>query len=215
MSFRIRAGKSLGGISFSFGKSINNKPTAKEIKNKEFQKFLVKSASDLNESVFSFIKLYGYDPKQIQNDSIDLDELLIGDEAFEKFKALSLHAKEIIEKVIYSEDTGIKGKRDITDAIFELKSFVKSCPQKYHKPPQQFSYLKNTSSTIPAIPQQFRSPAEVKFEKTKRILLWIGIFIMPYIFAWFTLSKTFTKNNRIIAFGWMLFVIILMLSGKN
>ena len=198
MSFRIRAGKSLGGISFSFGKSINNKLTAKEIKNKEFQNFLVKSASDLNESVFSFIKLYGYDPKQIQNDSIDLDELLIGDEAFEKFKALSLHAKEIIEKVIYSEDTGIKGKRDITDAIFELKSFVKSCPQKYHKPPQQF-----------------RSPAEVKFEKTKRILLWIGIFIMPYIFAWFTLSKTFTKNNRIIAFGWMLFVIILMLSGKN
>ena len=62
---------------------------------------------------------------------------------------------------------------------------------------------------------KLRSPAEVKFEKTKRILLWIGIFIMPYIFAWFTLSKTFTKNNRIIAFGWMLFVIILMLSGKN
>ena len=66
MSFRIRAGKSLGGISFSFGKSINNKPTAKEIKNKEFQKFLVKSASDLNESVFDFIKLYGYDPKKFK-----------------------------------------------------------------------------------------------------------------------------------------------------
>lgn len=39
MSFRIRAGKSLGGISFSFGKSINNKLTAKEIKIKNFKIF--------------------------------------------------------------------------------------------------------------------------------------------------------------------------------
>lgn len=90
MSFRIRAGKSLGGVSFSFGKSLTDKPSAKEIKDKEFKNFLIRSSSDLNECVFSFIRLYGYDPKIIQKNSIDLDELFIGVESFDNFKKLSL-----------------------------------------------------------------------------------------------------------------------------
>lgn len=211
MSFRIRGGKSLGGVSFSFGKTLTNKPSAKEIKDKEFKNFLVKSSSDLNECVFSFIRLHGYDPKIIQKNSIDLDELFIGLESFENLKKLSLSAKDTIEKVIYSGDTGIKGKRDITDSIFDLKSFIKSIPSTYHKPPQQFEYLKNPNLSIP---NQFKSSAEIKFDKTKNILLWIGIFFMPYIFSWFTLSSNFTKKQRIIAFCWMVLVVILVSSNQ-
>ena len=35
-------------------------------------------------------------------------------------------------------------------------------------------------------------------------LLGIGIFMFPYVFAWFTLRKGYSKNLRIISFGWIL-----------
>ena len=47
------------------------------------------------------------------------------------------------------------------------------------------------------------------------ICLWIGILIMPYIFAWGTLSKNFTRLHRVIAFSWMAVVLILIITGNK
>ena len=46
-----------------------------------------------------------------------------------------------------------------------------------------------------------------KFERRVSILLGIGIFLMPYIFAWFTLREGYSKSARFISFGWLLFLV--------
>lgn len=52
-------------------------------------------------------------------------------------------------------------------------------------------------------------PFMPKFERKVSILLGIGIFLMPYIFAWFTLRDGYSKLARFISFGWLfLFVFV-------
>jgi hypothetical protein len=50
-------------------------------------------------------------------------------------------------------------------------------------------------------------PFMPKFERRVSILLGIGIFLMPYIFAWFTLREGYSKSARFISFGWLLFLV--------
>lgn len=50
-------------------------------------------------------------------------------------------------------------------------------------------------------------PFMPNFERKVSILLGIGIFIMPYIFAWFTLREGYSKSARFISFGWLLFLV--------
>lgn len=50
-----------------------------------------------------------------------------------------------------------------------------------------------------------------KFERKVSILLGIGIFLMPYIFAWFTLREGYSKPARFISFGWLLFLVFVNL----
>lgn len=50
-------------------------------------------------------------------------------------------------------------------------------------------------------------PFMPKLERKVSILLGIGIFIMPYIFAWFTLRDGYSKSARFISFGWLLFLV--------
>ncbi|MGA4853975.1 DUF4236 domain-containing protein [Acinetobacter haemolyticus] len=50
-------------------------------------------------------------------------------------------------------------------------------------------------------------PFMPKIERKVSILLGIGIFILPYIFAWFTLREGYSKPARFISFGWLLFLI--------
>lgn len=50
-------------------------------------------------------------------------------------------------------------------------------------------------------------PFMPKFERKVSILLGIGIFLMPYIFAWFTLRKGYSKPARFISFGWLLLLV--------
>lgn len=52
-------------------------------------------------------------------------------------------------------------------------------------------------------------PFMPKFERRVSILLGIGIFIMPYIFAWFTLREGYSKLARFISFGWLLFLVFI------
>ncbi|MGG6543798.1 UNVERIFIED_CONTAM: DUF4236 domain-containing protein [Acinetobacter baumannii] len=44
------------------------------------------------------------------------------------------------------------------------------------------------------------------------ILLWIGILIFPFLFAWFTLQRKYTKFEKVMAFGWLLLVLFAMVS---
>ena len=43
-------------------------------------------------------------------------------------------------------------------------------------------------------------------------LLALGIFFLPFIFAWFTLRKGHTSLSKIISFGWLLFMLV---AGNN
>lgn len=52
-------------------------------------------------------------------------------------------------------------------------------------------------------------PFMPKIERKVSILLGIGVFILPYIFAWFTLREGYSKPARFISFGWLLFLIFL------
>lgn len=42
------------------------------------------------------------------------------------------------------------------------------------------------------------------------ILLGIGIFVMPYIFSWFTLRQGYSSKSRWISFIWMMIVLIIV-----
>jgi hypothetical protein len=50
-------------------------------------------------------------------------------------------------------------------------------------------------------------PFMPKFGRKVSILLAIGICLMPYIFAWFTLREGYSKSARFISFGWLLFLV--------
>lgn len=50
-------------------------------------------------------------------------------------------------------------------------------------------------------------PFMPKLERKVSILLGIGIFLMPYIFAWFTLREGYSKPARFISFGWLLLLV--------
>lgn len=45
--------------------------------------------------------------------------------------------------------------------------------------------------------------------------LGIGIFILPWIFAWFLLRRGYSNTSRLIAFAWMLAIIIFAIVGRG
>jgi hypothetical protein len=48
-----------------------------------------------------------------------------------------------------------------------------------------------------------------------KVLFWVGVFIAPYIFAWFTLRKGNSTKSKVIAFGWLAFFAIAYLSSPE
>ena len=59
-------------------------------------------------------------------------------------------------------------------------------------------------------------PVPSEQEELKGVGFWlaIGIFLFPYIFAWFTLRKGHSAVNRILSFGW-LFLLVFAVTGKQ
>ena len=242
MSFRFGVGKKIGGVNFFLSKSIStsrantNKgivkksPTASDLKDIEFSNFLHKSQKDANELIMDFFELNGYDPSRLRRENIDIDELFENDESYEMFSELTLSLKEEIEKVAYSGDTGIQAKRDIAEKLFALKAFINRYEKKDHINPK-YDFLKQPEPQPENIPLQINTLVNESFFNLSSILnkinnnptvksiglicLWVGILIMPYIFAWCTLSKNFTKLHRVIAFSWMAVVLILMTTGNK
>lgn len=232
MVFRVGVGKKIGGINFFLGKNLssgsskkNDEPSAKEKKDSEFQNFLYNCEFDVNKLIMEFFRLNGYDPLRLQREKIDLDDLFEGEDSYQEFSELVLVTKEAIEKVVYSGDTGIQAKRDISDNFFAIKAFINRYKQREHLNPK-YAFLKEPEPQgILVEPVFLSSPKKMQSNsdylrmvvgKIGLILLWVGILIMPYIFAWFTLNKRFSKQSRIVAFGWLAVVIlIIMFSEKS
>ena len=233
MGFRFGVGKKIGGINFFISKSfstdkktitkkspVKKQPTATELKNREFSNFLHKTEKDANDLIMDFFELNGYNPARLSRENIDIDDLFEGDESYQVFSELASDLKEEIEKTAYSGDTGIQAKRDIAEKLFELKSFITKYKAKDHLNPK-YQFLKQPEleseiSAKPLVTKQINS--DIKTKKINSVLsvfLWIGIFFVPYIFSWFTLRKEFTKTNRVVAFGWMFFVLFILVTSNK
>ena len=235
MGFRIGVGKKVGGVNFFFSKSLSGStkkattkgPSATELKDKEFSDFLHKTQKDSNHLIMDFFELNGYNPSRLSKEKIDIDDLFENDESYELFSELALSLKEQIEKVDYSGDTGIQAKRDIAEKLFALKGFINRFERRDHINPK-YAFLKepeaplvqNNSSVINSlsgISSVTNNNIDILKKKKKigLVCFWLALFLMPYIFSWFTLSNKFTKKQRIIAFVWMVVVLVIVLSGNK
>jgi hypothetical protein len=67
-----------------------------------------------------------------------------------------------------------------------------------------------TYQQLPTQPHASEPP-----EKKVGVLLGIGIFFMPYIFAWLTLMKGYGKNARALSFIWMIAMAAMVLGPHN
>jgi hypothetical protein len=56
---------------------------------------------------------------------------------------------------------------------------------------------------------------EIKEEYEIGLGLGIGIFIMPYFFSWVTLKSGYSTKARVISFGWLAFIIIVLITGAE
>lgn len=56
-------------------------------------------------------------------------------------------------------------------------------------------------------------PFMPKIERKVSILLGLGVFLMPYFFAWFTLREGYSKSVRFISFGWLLFFVFVSMQN--
>ena len=235
MGFRIGVGKKVGGVNFFFSKSLSGStkkattkgPSATELKDKEFSDFLHKTQKDSNHLIMDFFELNGYNPSRLSKEKIDIDDLFENDESYELFSELALNLKEQIEKVDYSGDTGIQAKRDIAEKLFALKGFINRFERRDHINPK-YAFLKepeaplvqNNSSVINSlsgISSVTNNNIDILsiVKKIGLVCFWLALFLMPYIFSWFTLSNKFTKKQRIIAFVWMVVVLVIVLSGNK
>lgn len=238
MGFRIGVGKKVGGVNFFFSKSLsgsakkatkkatNKAPSATELKDREFRDFLHKAQKDANHLIMDFFELNGYNPSRLNRENIDIDDLFENDESYELFSELAQNLKEQIEKVDYSGDTGIQAKRDISEKLFALKGFIKKFERRDHINPK-YAFLKepealpvkSNSSVINSLSSKNLVSNNIDVlniaKKIGLACFWLAVFVMPYIFSWFTLSNKFTKKQRIIAFVWMVVVLVIVLSGKK
>lgn len=249
MVFRVGVGKKIGGFNFFLGKTISSsskkrvansprvqQPSVKDTKDKEFKDFLYKCERDTNYFIMDFFELNGYDPKRLQREEIDLDDLFAGDEAYETFSELVLSTKETIERVVYLDDTGIQAKRDIADKIFELKGFINRFKRREHVNPK-YAFLKEPEPIQQEIPPPIKKNNLINsinasiFDAINRkegqtysllgililSLFWIGIIIFPFLFAWITLDKRygFSKVSKFIAFGWLALLVYVLFFGEQ
>ena len=58
------------------------------------------------------------------------------------------------------------------------------------------------------IPNVSESYSENSAQRKVSFILMLGILIIPYIFAWFTLREGYSKSSRWISFIWMVIVLI-------
>lgn len=100
-----------------------------------------------------------------------------------------------------------------TSAFLEALAEYESVfgPRKNTIPPSVAAMLQ-ASSTDPHAPRASETDRkEPRFNVNwRRVLLFIGILLAPYIFAWFTLRRGYSKTTRIVSFAWMVAALLLI-----
>lgn len=193
-----------GPFSLSVTKSLDKKEQSSDSSTIENDKFLLKCADELNGIVVRFIELNGYEVKSLKKNKVDLDQLFGFDDKYLGFKEVFMGVKEQVEKSYYASDYHIETKREITDGIFKLRKIIKTHGLRNHVPPARYSYLKVKNK------MNFLSWGKTDVEKGLSVLFWLGVFLIPYIFSWFILRKGYSKEQKFIAFFWMIVVLIIV-----
>lgn len=57
-------------------------------------------------------------------------------------------------------------------------------------------------------------PSELKTSRG-RFFFWLGVFVLPLFWSWFTLSRKFTRRERIVAFLWLAVFGMWLLQQRN
>lgn len=110
---------------------------------------------------------------------------------------------------------GKKGTRTTVGAPGTGLSYSSFSPRKTNTSNRQNSTDNSVNrmnmAAVPNIP-----PLPLMPQKTRKVsvLLAIGIFLFPYIFAWFTLRGGHSKTARYVSFGWLLFLVFLSLQNN-
>lgn len=205
----IGVSKNIGGFRVGIGTALNTEPTAKEVKDAEFKKFLKLMGEKTFSALADFINSSGYDYNKLNKYDIDMDTLFVGSSKYDEFSSLLKELEKIIRRILEIEDYGIVAKRKISDHVYKIVDFTKDYVENYQK------YLDEGLATK-SIEIDYSALKKVKVEyKPKKVglLLGIGIFFFPYIFAWITLIPGYSKKARIISFAWLVFILFIISSA--
>ncbi|RBQ30648.1 hypothetical protein CRU92_10770 [Arcobacter sp. FW59] len=221
--------KNIGGFRFGIGTSLNSKPSNKETKDDEFKKFLALMGEKAISSLKDFLNVSGYDLNELNKHKIDLDALYVGSKKYDEFVSLTKGLERTVQRIKELEDFGLVGKRKISNEVYKLEDFVSDYVKNYDK------YLEDGLATKSIdIKQLIPESTEIKEEKPiireettqikkessilkkiLKVLLIPLIIVAPFIFAWFTLLKGFSKTARILSFIWLLIFVLSISSQKD
>lgn len=65
---------------------------------------------------------------------------------------------------------------------------------------QQRETILQQQKTTDAAPETDTTPAQ---EPRERRFFWLGVFVLPVFWSWFTLGRAFTRSDRVVAFSWL------------
>ncbi len=223
LSKNIGGGFRLGiGTRINLNQNNNNKISKKDEQEEEFITFINSMNEKSLNSIKKFIENSGYDFNKLSNYDIDLDELFVGNKKYEEFSKLVLEASKIITRTMEIKDYGVVAKRRISDKVYELVDFEEDYSKNFNTYLEQG--LTTPSKEIDFSKYTFTNPMEIKnqekVEKNSifyefKFFTYIGVLVMPYIFAWFTLKKGFSSISRIISFVWLVVVIMIYLDSNK
>ena len=104
---------------------------------------------------------------------------------------------------------GTRGTVGIPGSGLSYSTYQSHAPLKNQHQPQPLSQNNALSATRPpTLPIQDMNTSQ----KQVGLLLGIGIFFIPMIFAWFTLRQGYSTVSRAVSMVWMLIVIMAMRS---
>ena len=95
------------------------------INDKRFKKKLKKAIVELNELLIIFIEANGYNLKDIQEKSLNLNDILASNKEYENFISKYLSLQQTVESAQYISENPIYLQRKIEKGLSELKSLVK------------------------------------------------------------------------------------------
>ena len=115
-----------------------------------------------------------------------------------------------VERMLVKEGTIIGKSKDLKE-IGRITSIFRDAGVKVaidEDTPAEFIF-EEQPETHPVRQQAHPVRSRAKPKKTNG-WFWLGVVVLPYIFAWFTLRKTFTKSARIGAFSWLVVYCIIL-----